>query len=194
MFFLMDRSGSREVLFIIHGRPQSRRLILFWATGKVHPGVDPFLLSIVPGFSFPDRDHFLERVDQPAAGLERLITVGCAHRDDHADLARAQVAGAVIERELDNRPASPRFIFELGKFLECHLAIAFILKRHRLAVAGKVPHGAQKRADSPRVRRATRSVTVAWSIGDEVISIMARAIPREGPNAAQTASAPLHLR
>src|SRR4051812_49076614 len=71
-----------------------------------HPGVDPLLIAVGPDFLLPDGDLLFEGVDQPAAGLERLLAVRATDGDHDADLAQVEVADAVDQRRLDDRPAA----------------------------------------------------------------------------------------
>src|SRR4051812_11115338 len=64
--------------------------------------VDPFLGAIRPVFLLPDRDDLFQRVDQPAAGLERLLAMGTAHGDDDAHVAQVQMPDAVDQGQLDD--------------------------------------------------------------------------------------------
>src|SRR3990172_9097890 len=54
------------------------------AVGRL--ALDP-LLAAFPDLLLPDRDDFLEAVDQRVAGLERLLAVRRGHRDQHGRLA-----------------------------------------------------------------------------------------------------------
>ena len=60
--------------------------------------MNPLLVTVRPDFLLPDRDNFLERIDQPPTSFECILTVRAAHRDDHAHLAQVEIAHAMDER------------------------------------------------------------------------------------------------
>ena len=77
-----------------------------------------------------------------------------AHGDHHADLAQVEVADAVDQRELDDRPAAAGLGLELGQLLQGHLGVRFIVEDSRPAVAGQLADRPQERADRPRAVRS----------------------------------------
>src|ERR1035437_6709581 len=66
--------------------------------------LDPFF-AIRTDLLFPDRHLDLEPIDRVLAGLERLLSVRRADRDDHAGLADGQPTGAVGHGHVLNPPA-----------------------------------------------------------------------------------------
>ncbi len=74
----------------------------------------PFFRSVCPAFLFPDRDNFLERVNQPAARFKGIVPMRAAHRDDNADFAKLEVPEPMNNRQLDDRPAAAGLFLELG--------------------------------------------------------------------------------
>ena len=67
--------------------------------------MDPLFGAVGPEFLLPDRDDLLEGIDQPAAGLESLVAVGATDGDHDADFPQVQMAHAVDECDVDDRPA-----------------------------------------------------------------------------------------
>ena len=67
--------------------------------------MNPFRRAVGPVFFLPDRHQFLEPVDGVAARLERLGAVRTADRDRDADLADFQMAQAMHQHDLADRPA-----------------------------------------------------------------------------------------
>src|SRR5262245_50570555 len=101
-----------------------------WSCGRAlipgEAGMDPLLAPVLPVLLFPDGYELLERVDEPAAGLEGLLAMGAAHRYDDADLTQFELSDPVDQGQLDDRPAPARFRLELGQLLEGHLGIGLI--------------------------------------------------------------------
>src|SRR5579864_4764465 len=116
--------------------------------------MDPRFGSVGPDLSLPDRHLGLESIDQPPAGIERLVSVGAAYGDHDADLATIEMANSVHERGLDDRPEAARFNLALGHLLQGHVTVRLVIECDRAAIAGELTDRAQKRADRTRLRGA----------------------------------------
>ena len=143
-------------------------------------GFDPFLGPVGPFFLLPDRDHFLDRVDQPAAGVERLRPVRCADRDHDGDLTGPERTDAVDDRQPLDRPPLQRLRRQV-------VEQAFGPSRRRLRIRARSfacrPSVRERSPGTsrppPAWRDRTESVIAPWSIRSGVIVIDAResAIP-----------------
>lgn len=99
-------------------------------------GVNPFLRPIRKVFLFPDRDDFLEAVNQPLSGLEGVTTMGGADGDRDTRFGDGDRSCAVRDGTLLNRPSLSREVFQFDQFLFRHLVVAFVLQRAGLASSG----------------------------------------------------------
>src|SRR3990172_7264889 len=65
--------------------------------------LDPHLAAL-PDLLLPDRDDLLEAIDEVVAGLERFPAVRRGDGDERRRLADLQAAGAVLHRDVGDRP------------------------------------------------------------------------------------------
>ena len=121
---------------------------------RLEAGMDPLLGPVGPDLFLPDRDDFLEGVDQPAARLERLLAVRAAHGDNHADVSEVEMTDAVDQRHVDDRPAAAGFGLQLGHFLLGHAGIRLVLERRGPALTRQLAHRPEERANRTRQVRA----------------------------------------
>ena len=103
------------------------------------PGWTHSVGAVGPVLLLPDRHQFLEPVDRVAAGLERLGAVRAAHGHGHADLADVQLAQAMDQDDVADRPAAARVGLDLGQLLLGHAGVGLVVEgdRHRGRRSGR---------------------------------------------------------
>ncbi len=79
-------------------------------------------------------------------------------RDDDAHFSQVEVADAMDERNLEDRPARTRLGLELRHLGERHLGIGLVIERGGPAVAGHLADGARNVQTAPARFDRTRSV------------------------------------
>ena len=170
------RTNRRPLIIAEHARRTSGMTKLSaGASLGVESRMDPLLRPVGPDFLLPDRNDLLEGVDQPAAGLEGLVAMRAAHGDRDTDLAQVEVADAMHHHQFDDRPAPASFRLRArpafsgpsrGRPRRTRRTV-----RRSPVSSRTVPRNVQT---APASGERTRSVTAAGSIGEVVISIMAR--------------------
>ena len=115
--------------------------------------------AVDKGLLLPDGHGLLERVDQPAAGLEGLRAMRRGDHDQHAGLADLQAAEAVNDRDVAHAEAGDGLVRQLLHLLGGHLFVGFVVEMERAAAAGVVAHDAVEDDD--------RAVLAALESGNE---------------------------
>src|SRR3981081_1036127 len=85
--------------------------------GSLRSGVYPFGAAVGPVFLLPDRHELLQPVNDVTARLERLGSVWTADRHRDADIADVEMAEAVFEDDIADRPALPGVRLDLRELL-----------------------------------------------------------------------------
>src|ERR1700722_12073541 len=93
-------------------------------------------------FFLPDRHGGLERVDEPAAGVEGLRTVGRCDNDQHTRFAHCEAAETVDEGHMAHCESLPRFSGKLAQLAQRHLFIGLVIQMQRLTTARVIAHDA----------------------------------------------------
>src|SRR5687767_5253716 len=74
-------------------------------------------------FALPDRNTRLDALDQLAARAKRLVTMRCARRTDHRDVADHEPADAVERRQRDTRELALDLVGDRGELLLGHRGV-----------------------------------------------------------------------
>src|SRR5471030_718944 len=90
--------------------------------------LDPFL-TIRTDLLLPDRYFDLEPIDRVFAGLERLLAVRGADRDDHAGLADGEPTDAMGHGDAPNSPALANLVGDLAHFGLRHLGVGLVVEK-----------------------------------------------------------------
>ena len=98
--------------------------------------------SIFKVFFLPDRHRFLQRVDDPPAGVKCRAPVRRSHHDQHARLANLQPPQPVDDRRASHRKTRPRLCRQRFHLLQRHRLIGFIIEIERAPPTRVVPHHA----------------------------------------------------
>src|ERR1700731_4849971 len=88
----------------------------------------------------PDGDRALERVNQPAASVERSRAMGGGDHDQHAGFANFEASEAVYNGDIANLKLAQGLRGQGFHLLERHLFIGFVIEIECLASASLITH------------------------------------------------------
>src|SRR5579863_7654667 len=130
-------NGSRRLI----ARPLGSIDGLHTETGRKRLAVCPNG-TVDKGFLLPDRHRFLEGVDEPAAGLVGLRTMGRSDDDDDTGLTDLKTAKAVNDRDLADAKPVARLAHDFVELAKGHFLVGLIVQMERLAATRIVANDA----------------------------------------------------
>src|SRR5580700_12340972 len=105
--------------------------------------------SILKVFFLPDGHGALERINQPAASIERRRAVGGSDHHQHAGLADLQPPQPVYHRNVADLKLFQRLLGQTFHLPQCHLLISFVIEVECPTPARLVAHHALEDNRSP---------------------------------------------